>query len=124
MSCDCEQLLEQLELHQPIFPANGWRAIVSNNYKNGRQQVREVPVVGLVWNNNEEYGALDLVVWYYQFCYLSTIKHSKGICKTYTWIVAPNESLEEKLKHVREFLAEQKDEDLKDLKEEAEAVAA
>ena len=115
MNCDCEQL----ELHQPLFSANGFRALVGNTHKSGKQEVREVPVVGMVWNDTADFGMLDLVVWYYDFCCLSTIKDGNGICKTYTWIVPPNKPISEALKDAREFLAENKEEDVNLLKEEA-----
>ncbi len=57
---------------------------------------------------------------------LSTIEieGSKGICTTYTWAVPPNESFSDEMTSARQFLAEQKEEDIQQLKEEAEAVAA
>jgi hypothetical protein len=125
MSCediDLSPIVEELQHHRPMFPANGWRVIHGAINRKGKYVIKELFVMGLVWNSDPDVeGCIDFIVWdgCEPVC-LSSIKDNMA-CTNYTWPVAPTESFNEKIKDVRCFLEGEKEFDMKHLKELNEA---
>jgi|ERR1700733_914343 len=113
-----EEIVEELQHHRPMFPADGWRVIHGCTNQKGQHVIKELPVMGLVWNSDPDVtGYLDFIVW---FCceavYLSSIKDNKH-CINYTWPVAPTESFDKEMKDARCLLEGEKEYDVEQLKE-------
>lgn len=111
---ELDAIVEELQLHRPMFPPNGWRVILGSTNRKGRHTIKELPVMGLVWNIDPESvtGHIDFIVW---FCceamYLSSIKDNNH-CVNYTWPVAPTESFDEALRRASKWLEESKTDSL------------
>src|SRR6266704_1585828 len=76
---DFSPIVEELQHHRPLFPANGWRAILGSTNRKGEHVIKELPVMGLVWNSDPEpETCFEFIVWHCgDGVYLSSIKDNK-----------------------------------------------
>lgn len=122
LDIDLSPIVDELKLHRPMFPANGWKVLLGRTNKDGKHHIEELPVMGLVWNAaGDKYaasGCVDFIVWYSgRACYLSAIEDSK-FCTVYERVVTPTDDLEYEKLVLRNEMEEYKEEDIKRLQGE------
>lgn len=128
--CDCDfdvtPIVEELKFHRSMFPTNGFRALVGRTYENGKQPIKEVPVIGLMWNEDQQDSSyLDLLVWIEgEARPLRLLKDCPPFYAQWVFVISPTDNFDEEMQRARKCLTENKADDLEMLTTERKSRAS